>query len=276
MKSPAVATAIDMLRELARAGGTPVSISELARRLEAPKSSVANFCETLEDLNFVERREAGYVIGWGAAEVGYAYSASLDPVKEFYRFWNNAKNHSFEHTVQLAVLVGGIDMMFIARRAGTEDIQLVGSIGKLLPATCTAAGKALLASLSLEDLEDRLLGLDKLPGMTGKSQTSVEGLRIELADIRASGRSVNDEGTTLGVYCVGSALRYTPFVDPGSSPFAISMTAVKGQMASGVAGAELTMMSKFNTLLDAISPHLVGMSTASLRLEQNSTQLVGP
>lgn len=256
MKSPAVMRTASLLRELARSDGVPVSVSELARRLVIPKSSVSNFCEALEASDFVERRGNGYVIAWGAAEVGLSYVSHLDPVDEFYRFWNKDDNVGFEHTVQLGVLLDGLEMMFVARRAGSDNIQLIGSIGRRLPASCTAAGKALLAALPERDLTSRLAGIERLPALTVNSQVNVEALCDELVKVRRSNRSFNDEETMVGVFCVGASLTTPELVAQGQVPIAVSMTAVKGQVTLQSGVIDPAILSRFDDLVQSLSPRL--------------------
>ena len=51
-----------------------------------------------------------------------------------------------EETVQLAVL-DGLEMTYLARHDGRQPVRLTSQIGRRLPATVTATGKAALASL---------------------------------------------------------------------------------------------------------------------------------
>jgi DNA-binding IclR family transcriptional regulator len=85
-------------------------------------------------------------------------------------------------------------------------LGLGGGIGRRVPANCTACGKALLAALAPAALEARLPAGGPLPGMTPKSVTDRAKLLKELARIRKSGYSVDEEETMAGLSCVGVAI----------------------------------------------------------------------
>ena len=73
-----------------------------------------------------------------------------------------------EETVQFAVL-DGLEMTYLARHDGRQPVRLSSQIGRRLPATSTATGKAALASLDPRELERRLAGVTTLPRLTRKA-----------------------------------------------------------------------------------------------------------
>lgn len=216
---PAVARASAILTVLAQAGGRPLSVSELARRLGLPKSSTANLCLALEAEGLLARDGTGYQLGRRLVELGGAYLSTMDQVQEFYAACRRQPNLS-RQTARVAVL-DGLDVLYLARYDGTQPIRLTANIGDRFPAHCTATGKALLARLDPVALDERLRGHQRLVALTDKSITDPAQLRVELDAVRERGYAVDDEETTPGVTCLAIAV---PGFRTDSEPFAISVT----------------------------------------------------
>ena len=152
--------------------------SELGRRLGLPKSSIANICNALADIGLVRRVGTGFALGRKLAELGGAYLASVDQVQEFYEACQLLPTGS-EETIQLAIL-DGLEMTYLARHDGRQPVRLTSQIGRRLPATVTATGKAALASLDEHELERRLAGVDELPALTANSLATSVRSRLTL------------------------------------------------------------------------------------------------
>ena len=222
--APAVTRAGAILDLLAENPGQVAGPSELARRLGLPKSSIANICNALADLGLVRRIGTGFALGRKLAELGGAYLASVDLVQEFYEEASLLPTAS-EETVQLAVL-DGLEMTYLARHDGRQPVRLTSQIGRRLPASVTATGKAALASLADEDLEARLALVRELPVLTSRSLATVAALRAELDVVRQRGYAMDDEETVEGVVCFGVMI---PGRRPWEGPYAASITLLKAR-----------------------------------------------
>jgi IclR family transcriptional regulator, blcABC operon repressor len=221
--APAVTRAAAILELLAENRGVAAGPSELARRLGLPKSSIANVCGALADAGLVRRVGTGFALGRKLAELGGAYLAAIDLVQEFYDACHELEAGS-EETIQLAVL-DGIEMTYLARHDGRQPVRLTSQIGRRLPASVTATGKAALASLEPVEVERRLDGVE-LPSLTRRSLRSVDALLADLEVVRTRGYSMDDEETVEGVVCFGIAI---PGRGPGDGPYAASMTLLKAR-----------------------------------------------
>jgi DNA-binding IclR family transcriptional regulator len=219
--APAVTRAAAILDLLAENGSLPAGPSELARRLGLPKSSIANICNALADTGLVRRVGTGFTLGRKLAELGGAYLTSVDLVQEFYEACNELPAGS-EETVQLAVL-DGVEMTYLARHDGKQPVRLTSQIGRRLPASVTATGKAALAFIDDREVRRRFDGVE-LPVLTGRSLASVDALLDDLAVVRERGYSMDDEETVEGVVCFGVAI---PGRRPGEGPYAASITLLK-------------------------------------------------
>lgn len=221
--APAVTRAAVILDLLAENGGVAAGPSELARRLGLPKSSIANICAALADAGLARRVGTGFALGRKLAELGGAYLASVDQIQEFYDVCHELEAGSDE-TIQLAVL-DGIEMTYLARHDGRQPVRLTSQIGRRLPASVTATGKAALSSLDVDEVARRFEGVE-LPTLTRRSLPTVEALLADLDVVRRRGYSMDDEETVEGVVCFGVAI---PGRQPGEGPYAASITLLKAR-----------------------------------------------
>ena len=222
--APAVTRAAAILDVLAEDASVAVGPSEIARRLGLPKSSIANICAALADVGLVRRIGTGFALGRKLAELGGAYLGAVDLVQEFYESCRVLPMGS-EETIQLAVL-DGLQMTYLARHDGRQPVRLTSQIGRRLPASCTATGKAALASLDERELSRRLDGITDLPILSPNSHRTVAELLPDLDAVRKRGYALDDEETVEGVVCYGIAIRGRR---PGDPPHAASITLLKAR-----------------------------------------------
>jgi DNA-binding IclR family transcriptional regulator len=220
--APAVTRAATILDVLAENDGEAAGPSEIARRLGLPKSSIANICGALADAGLVRRVGTGFALGRRLAELGGAYLATVDQVQEFYEASRQLETGS-EETVQFAVL-DGLEMTYLARHDGRQPVRLTSGIGRRLPASCTATGKAALASLDDAELARRLEGVTSLPRLSARSHGTVAELMADLTEVSRRGYAIDDEETMEGVVCYGVMVRGR---QPGEGPYAASITLLK-------------------------------------------------
>jgi DNA-binding IclR family transcriptional regulator len=222
--APAVTRAVALLEELARSRG-PLTLTELARRLDLAKSTVANLCAALEGSGMARRTDGRWALGYKVVELGQGFLAGTDLVSEFRRLTSELPvGHS--ETLLLAVLDGS-DVLYLARHDGTQPVRLASDVGRRLPAVVTALGKSMLAGLPSQRVDDLLATITELPVLTPRSHRTVQELRADLEATRARGYAVDDEQNTEGVTCIGVAL--PGWLDP---PTAVSTTLLTARMTT--------------------------------------------
>ena len=246
--SPAVTRAAAILDLLAINASSPAGPSEIGRRLGLPKSSIANICGALADAGLLRRVGTSFALGRKLAELGGAYLTAVDLVQEFYEACPMLPVAS-EETVQLAVL-DGLEVTYLARHDGRQRVRLTSQIGRRLPATVTATGKAALASLDDGELEARLAAAPPLPALTAHSHTNVESLLADLAQVRRRGYAVDDEETVEGVVCLGVMI---PARQPAEGPNAVSVTLLKARSTPDRVAA---LIADLGTLRERLSDPL--------------------
>ena len=222
--APAVSRAAAILDLLAADPTQALGTSELARRLDLPKSSVSNICGALVEAGLLTRAPSGYALGRRLAELGGAYLAGIDQVRAFYAACEQLAVAS-EETMQMGVL-DGLEVIYIARHDGRQPVRLASEIGRRLPASCTALGKACLASLPADELARRLVAAEPLPVLTPRSHGSVKELLADLDEVRRRGYAIDDEETATGVVCYAIVV---PALGADSEPHGASVTLLKAR-----------------------------------------------
>ncbi|WP_266064899.1 IclR family transcriptional regulator [Brucella intermedia] len=227
---PAVQRAASILTLLESYPQRRFSLADIAGRLKLPKSSAFNICNELVECRLLRRSPEGYQLGRKLVQLGSAYISSVDLVREFYEACRNLPE-SLAALAQMAVLDSDLNAVFLARQDCNSGLHLGlrAEIGRRVPATCTASGKAMLAALSPADLELRISGLHSFPRLTAKSILGPTELRKEVENIRKRGYAIDDEEVLQGVYCVAMAARM-PHRD--DRLLAISLTSNKARIDS--------------------------------------------
>jgi DNA-binding IclR family transcriptional regulator len=162
-----------------------LSLSQIAEAVDAPKSSLFPYVHTLSDRRYIEQnRENGkYRISLNA----FALAASYQETHGLYRLVTEAMRRVVEEcseVCQLGILEGPM-VLYIGKADAPEMIRLVSHIGKRLPASCTALGKALLCEYSEDEL--RVLYNGELPALTDRS------IR-DFAVLAAQGKAIREGG----------------------------------------------------------------------------------
>lgn len=200
---PAVARAARILTTIAELGGGGLSLSELARRVDTPKTSALSICNTLVEVGFLVRDEDRYKLGLGAVKLARGYTANSDVAAEFWRA--NAELRPLPRETIVISVLDGTDVVYVGCRKGGRPVAMSYEIGLSLPAHCTASGKAMLSRLPAPAVAARY---DNTPltRLTDRSVGTVDELLRELEGIRDRGFSVDDEETARGMCCYGVAL----------------------------------------------------------------------
>jgi DNA-binding IclR family transcriptional regulator len=197
-------------------------ISDIARETGIPPSSVTNILAALADTGLVRRTGVGYSIGPVTVELASSFLRSDDTVQRFREFVPELDGLSAE-TAQLGTLVES-DVLFLGRHDGTQPIALTSTIGKRLPASSTAIGKAMLAQLEPAELAATMS--EPLPRLTERSHRSLESLSEDLAAIRSRGHAIDDEEAAPNVVCLAVAVE----TREGDPRFAVSTTLFKDRL----------------------------------------------
>ena len=198
--------------------GGPRTLTELAGDLGLAKSSTANLCLALEAGGMIERTVQGYRLGLRTAELGGAFAAQFNQVREFYSVCEASPQLSSE-LVQVAML-DGTDALYLARHEGSRSLRLGTPLGSRLPAPLSATGRALLAAMSDEEVVALLGEGAVFPQLTERSTTTLAGLLDALAAARRRGWALDAEESFRGI--VGVAVPLDGWA-PSDPPLALGV-----------------------------------------------------
>jgi IclR family transcriptional regulator, blcABC operon repressor len=222
--APAVSRALKILTLLEQADGEPMPLADLARGIGAAKSSTSNLCQVLENGQMIARTPSGYLLGVRTVQLGGAYVARFNQVREFYGYCTASPLLSHE-LVQVAML-DGTDVLFLARHESRAPIRLSASIGSRFPAAATAVGNALLTTLTDTEIAARFTGPQHFPRRTDQSVQTLDGLLSKVWVARDRGYAIDDNEVHPGVY--GVAVVLPPWAS-GDPPLAMGASLMSAQ-----------------------------------------------
>ena len=189
---------IRALRELDSAG-----VSAVAEHLDVPTSTAFDHLRTLEQNEFVRREGDEYVLGSQFLEIG-GYCRSNDHLYKIAEPEIQKMAHKTGEHANLVIEEFG-QGVFYAKAEGEDAFQLDTHVGKRVHLQTTGAGKAILAELPDERVEE-IIDTHGLPRITENTITDRATLFEELDTVREQGFATETEERIQGVRCVGAAL----------------------------------------------------------------------
>jgi DNA-binding IclR family transcriptional regulator len=179
-------------------------LDEIASRAQLPRSTTHRILDQLVQLGWLEHTPDGYGVGWRSLKFG-----GLDNGNSRIRAEAANLLHSLHirtgMVVHLAVLDGS-NIYYLDKVGGRSAVSVPSRVGGNAPAHSTALGKAMLAWMKPEQIDELFKnGLQPLTGQTIKdSQT----LYADLYRIRQRGGVAYESGESYeGIACVAAAIR---------------------------------------------------------------------
>lgn len=196
---PALVRASAVLDALA-ASERPLRFGELADRVELPRSSLHNICQTLVETRLAHRTpEGGYTVGVRVVELARAWLRSSDVVTAFQEA---CRRFSSGHTVVLSVLTD-LETVPVSVSENTEAVGLRYEVGRKVPAVFSATGRAILATYPDEKVRPLVPALSKNPLRARQTKTRKQFL-AELAEAREMELAISHEELARGITCVAA------------------------------------------------------------------------
>jgi DNA-binding IclR family transcriptional regulator len=224
--TPAVDRALSIMELLANVNHG-LTLPELTRRLNLPKSSVHCLLVTLERRRYLVRdeRTGRYLFGlrlFGLSKLALSRIELREQAAPFLR----GLMERTQLTVHMAILEQ--DEAVIVEKVEPQSLlRLATWVGKRLDLHCSGVGKALVAYLPECELT-RLVREHGLPRYNDNTITSLKRLRQEVARIRQAGYSVEDEEGEIGFRCIGCPI----FGPSGEVQAAISVAGSTAQITA--------------------------------------------
>lgn len=214
--SPAVGRAMRILEALEASGGAPQSLSDIARTVGIAKSSASNICAALERERMIHRAGSGYRLGLRTAELGGAFAAQFNQVREFFEVVESDPVLS-RQVVQIATL-DSPNALYLARHEGRRH-RLGTPLGSRLPLIYCAVGNAMLMPMPDEEIEPLVQEQVKSP-RTERSTRSPEVFWRHLRAAREQGFAEDPGESFEGIHGIAAPL---PPWQPGDPHMAIGV-----------------------------------------------------
>jgi DNA-binding IclR family transcriptional regulator len=188
---------IQVLRDMEVAG-----VTEIADSLDLPKSTVHNHLATLENLNYVTAADGEYRLSLRFLKLG-EQSRQQTPMYPLAKEEIDGLAESTSANAYLTVEQNGYGI--IIYRNMTNEINLGDFVGRAMPLTSTASGKAILAHLD-SDRVDEILEQHGLPEMTENTITERVNLQESFDEIRDKGYAFGRGEQVSGLRAIGSPI----------------------------------------------------------------------
>lgn len=214
--------AISILRLLS--GAEPMSVSELSRHFDIPKTTCFMILQTLEFEGLIEKlNDNKYQIGQGIFELVFG-NEHLTKLREIAAPIMQQLSEKLGMTSHLAIKQG-IETVYVQKAQGSGFVQFNTHIGQRHLLHLTSVGKAMMMGMPDEQII-RLIPRDRYTAKTEFTITSPEQLLDQIRMFRQKGFAVEDEEGEYGIRCVGA-----PVVDSrGRTVCALSVTELKNKM----------------------------------------------
>jgi IclR family transcriptional regulator, pca regulon regulatory protein len=181
------------------------TLAELAQATGLSRAVVRRLLITLDRLGYVEQFEGRFLLTPRVLRLGHAFLSSLELPQIVLPHLERLV--SIVNEPSSAAILDGGDIVYVARVAAPRLVTEAISVGTRLPATDTAMGRVLLASLPPDALAP---ALDALPARADR-----ERVLAQLERVRRSGWAIVDGELEPGLRSVAA-----PIHGPGQTPVA--------------------------------------------------------
>ncbi len=182
-----------------------LSLADVSKRLQLPKSTVARLLSTLEEEGLVAKDiETGfYRLGVELIRLANNVHIYTD-LRRIARPYMRELANQVGESVSIAVLQGHDVVNLDVYVPPGHLVKRVGWAGRHMPAYATAAGRAILAFLPKEERLQYLEG--PFEALTPKTLTDPKRIRLELQRVRAQGYATAFEELEEGLHAISAPI----------------------------------------------------------------------
>lgn len=207
---------IETVQELEQCG-----VSELADRIDVPKSTAHVYLKTLEDLGYVINEDGRYRLSLRFLQLGglvrhnrTGYQTARSEIGTVSQETGEVGTIGYEEN--------GLRVLVYRSEPG-EGVSDNAPTGEFTKMHWTAVGKALLAQHTDDEIRD-IVERHGLPAATENTITDLDALFEEINEIRERGYSIEDEERVSGVKSIAVPITSE---NPNSENIAISIAGPK-------------------------------------------------
>lgn len=188
------------------AGKEAYGVTTISKTLGLNKTSTYRLLSALKDMEWVEQDPDSkrYRLGSGLLQIGLSAISQLD-LRSVSIPHMNKLAEAVHESVVLSLRVG-LERMYIEQLQSSSEIRHVVELGRRFPLWNGAPGKAMLAFLETDMVEQVLDGLarSKVRTFASGQPIIVEALRDELPAIRGRGYALSSGERVLGTSAVAA------------------------------------------------------------------------
>lgn len=190
---------LDLIKEM----GGEADISDLDDELSMAQSTIYKHMRTLENTEFVTKHDGRYRIGAKCLELG-GYVRRYDDIFQTAREEIQKMANETGELSNLLIEEGGMGT-YIYTATGESAVNIDTGIGKRVHLNCTALGKAILSTMSDDQIEE-VIDTHGLPQRTEQTITDRAELFHEIEQIRETGVAYERNQRVEGICCVAVPL----------------------------------------------------------------------
>lgn len=189
--------------ELLAGSDDGLGLSEIARGLALPTSTVFRLIATLRDRGYVDRdtRSGVYRLGLAFVDMSSLYLGRLELKTEAEPVLRDLSLRTGQ-TVFLAIR-DGRQVVYIDKIEQFNSLRKYSTIGRRMPVYCTSLGKATLLGLADEEIAE-LLGDVEFARSGPRTHSDLKALMEDIVTSRSRGWTYDDEEAEPGVRCVAA------------------------------------------------------------------------
>lgn len=180
-----------------------MGISELSAAMNLNKSTVFGLVNTLVSYGYLEQIESNkkYKLGIKLFEMGNTVLSRID-VRSETKLVCSPLVTKYNATVHIATYNDG-EVVYIDKMDNGSSLITASNVGKRLPMYCCGVGKAMMAYLPKEYLDNYVFGRP-MKKFTPNTITDPAALLNELSETRKTGIAMDREEIEPGLSCIAS------------------------------------------------------------------------
>jgi len=180
-----------------------MTLAEVARETGLNRATARRLLLTLENLNYVQRRDGRFRLTPRVLELGYAYLSSFALPQLALPFLETLSEEL--HEASSMGVLDDADVVYVARVPAKRVMTVSIGLGSRFPAYRTSLGRAVMASLPTDQIR-RIWEASNHDSPTIKTVTSVEDLLRQLQQVRRQGFAMVDQELEIGVRSIAAPL----------------------------------------------------------------------
>lgn len=200
-----VSHALDILESFTRTEDE-LGVTELSKRLGLHKNNVFRLLATLEHRGYIEQNKEteNYRLGAKTLQIGSIFIEQRECRRQARPILESLTAATGETSV-VAVL-RSTQVIYMDGVETNRTVRAISRVGALLPAHCTAVGKAQLAFLPPADIT-RLYPEAALQKITPRTLADRDALAVDLGHVRARGYATETEECDIDVKGIAAPVR---------------------------------------------------------------------